>query len=184
MDDVQDDPDREDRPCRRMPDDWQPRRRNYDDSRDDYDENYGYVDAREKVLAPGLALLILGWVGAFFSVLAMGGAIAFAILVAAPEAERITLGIIGFVVGLLMLAGSIFFVLAGNRMRQCRNWGLCLAGAIVAMASIILLGLLSVLIMPFGIWALVVLLDAGVKREFERVAGTDRPRRTSSDDWD
>lgn len=177
-----DDPERDDRPRRRMPDDWQPRRRDYDDPRDDFDENYGYVGAREKVLAPGLALIILGWIGVFFSVLVIGGSIWVA--VSAPGPDPIIVAIIYGVIGLLMFASSIFFVLAGNRMRQCRNWGLCLAGAIVALSSIIFLGLCSVVVMPFGIWALVVLLNADVKREFERVAGTVRPRRPSSDDWE
>lgn len=182
MDESHDDLDRDDRPRRRMPDDWQPRRRNYDDSRDDYDENYGYVNPREKVLAPGLALVILGWIGTFFSVLAMGGAVWFGFEGPPPDAHIVA--IVYLVVGLLMLASSIVFILAGNRMRQCRNWGLALAGAIVAMSSIVLLGLCSVVIMPFGIWALVVLLNADVKREFERVAGVYRRDRPISEDWD
>ena len=163
-----------------MPDDWQPRRRGYNDTRDDYDEEFGRVGPREKVLAPGMALLILGWIGVFFSILVMGGAIVFAFM--APPPDTIIIAIVYFVMGLIMMASSILFVLGGNRMRQCRNWGLAMTASIFAICSITIISVCAVFVMPFGIWALIVLLNADVKREFERVAGNYR--RPSSDDWD
>ena len=41
-----------------------------------------------------------------------------------------------------------------------------MAAAILAIASMTMLGVCSVFILPFGIWALVVLSSADVKREF------------------
>ena len=65
--------------------------------------------------------------------------------------------------GVISLALSALVAYAGWQMRQLRNWGLSMAGAIVAMipcSGCCLLGL------PIGIWAIVVLIDNDVKRAF------------------
>ena len=72
--------------------------------------------------------------------------------------------------GLLSIAACAVVAIGGLRMRQCRSWGLSLTAAILAIASVLLFGLCSVLIVPFGVWALVVLCNSDVQREFRSLA--------------
>ena len=69
----------------------------------------------------------------------------------------ITFGCIGILIGILILY-------AGVRMRALENHGLAVAASILAMIPCI--SPCCILGLPFGIWALVVLLDANVKAAF------------------
>lgn len=62
-------------------------------------------------------------------------------------------------------------LLAGIRMRQLKNYGLCLAGSIIA----IILNGCSCVGLPVGIWAFFALLRSDVKMGFEAVANHHRP---------
>ncbi len=177
MSDESDDRYWEDRTRRRPDDDWRddrPRRRQYGDDRDDYDEQYGYSDPRQKVRGPGLALMIVGIVGVLLSfgfiALAIFMLIEFANNPARPNADDELTAFILIACGGVSAAACLVVAMGGSRMRQCRNWGLAMTAAILAVASIALFGLCSVFILPFGIWALVVLNNSEVKREFRRVA--------------
>jgi hypothetical protein len=64
-----------------------------------------------------------------------------------------------------------FVLLAGLRMRVLKNYGLCLAGSIIA----IILNGCSCVGLPVGIWAFFALLRSDVKMGFEAVAKTYRP---------
>jgi hypothetical protein len=174
-------------------DDWdRPRRRAYDDIRDDYDDQFGhaddrfaYGDPRMKVQAPGTALMAVGWLGVLFSFALAGLGTVLAVEAskrrpAVPDDDLVT-GIIIIVGSLLSAAACVVVAIGGSRMRQCRSWGLSLTAAILAIASFVLLGLCSAFVMPFGIWALVVLVQQDVKREFER-AGRAR-RQPARDEW-
>jgi hypothetical protein len=61
-------------------------------------------------------------------------------------------------------------IIGGHRMRRCRGRGFALTAAVLCIASPLLFGPCGVFGVGFGIWALVVLLNADVKREFESVA--------------
>jgi hypothetical protein len=158
---------------RRQPDDdYRPPRHRYGDERDDYDdERSSYSDPRKKVVAPGIALMIVGVLGAIGSLVAAGFFV-FVIIESANRAgggpgDAITAGIMIVGSGLSM-AACIVIAMGGAQMRRCRNYGLAMAAAIISIASIALCGLFSVVVLPFGIWALVVLSNSEVKREFRR----------------
>jgi hypothetical protein len=166
---------------RRQPDDdYRPTRHRYDDERDDYDdERFTRSDPRKKVVAPGIALMIVGILGIVGS-LAMAGIFAFMLI---EESKRgagggpdaaITAGIFIALSG-LSLGTFVVVTLGGARMRQCRSYGLAMAASIITIASIALCGLFSVLMLPFGIWALVVLSNSEVKREFRRTPPPSDP---------
>ncbi|MBO0696821.1 MAG: hypothetical protein J2P46_00365 [Zavarzinella sp.] len=162
--------------------DWPPRRDDYD-VRDDYDDEFGYADPRRKVHGPGVALMVVGWVGVLVSLgIAVVGAVLFFAAARRPPRD-LSLGAVMVVAGFASAAACVVTAVAGTRMRHCRNWGLALTAAILAICSFLLLGLCSVLTMPFGIWALVVLVQPDVKREFEQVAlGRSRPARAAWND--
>jgi hypothetical protein len=150
------------------------RRSQYDDQRDDYDDEFGYGgfgDPRAKVRAPGMAMMVIGILGIVVSI----GMLALGIIVPIAQlnqqgggaADAIPFAVIFGVFGLFSLAACIVVTLGGRRMRECRNWGLALTAAILILCSL-LLSLCNVLIMPFGIWALVVLCNGEVQREFAK----------------
>ena len=128
-----------------------------------------------KVKAPAIALLvtaclaILLYLAALVAVLTGAGAGAVqptggqgpgGTPVNLPVASS-TLVIVQVVVGIVL---GLFVVYASLQMMKLRAWGVSLAGAIVAMLPLMwpccLLGL------PFGIWAIVVLVSADVKAAF------------------
>jgi hypothetical protein len=166
---------------RRQPDDdYRPPRHRYEDERDDYDdERFSRSDPRKKVVAPGVALMIVGVLGVLGS-LAMAGLFAFMLI---EESKRgagggpdalITAGIFIALSG-FSLAAFLVVALGGARMRQCRNYGLAMTAAIITIASIALCGVFSAILVPFGIWALVVLSNSEVKREFRRTPPSSDP---------
>ena len=63
-----------------------------------------------------------------------------------------------------------FVLLAGLRMRALKNYGLCMAGSIIA----IILNGCSCVGLPVGIWAFFALLRSDVKMGFEAVANHQR----------
>jgi magnesium-transporting ATPase (P-type) len=171
---------------RRQPDDdYRPPRHRYADERDDYDdEQFRSRDVRQRVVAPGVALMIVGILGVLGSL----GMAAFFAFMMIEESKRgagggpdaaITAVIFVLLSG-FSLAACVVVTLGGARMRQCRNYGLAMTAAILAIASIALFGLCSVFIIPFGIWALVVLNNSEVKREFRR---TKQPSDPDAEDY-
>lgn len=170
---------------RRQPDeDYRPPRHRYEDERDDYDDDqFSPSDVRQRVVAPGVALMIVGILGIIGS-LAMAGVFAYILI---EESKRGAGGPDGAItavifVGMsgLSLAACVIIAIGGARMRQCRNYALAMTAAILPIASFALCGLFSALIIPFGIWALVVLSNSEVKREFKR---TRLPRDPDADDY-
>jgi hypothetical protein len=165
--------------------DHRPSSRAYHDIRD---EPFEYPDPRQKVQGPGRALMVAGWAGVAFSLFLAGlGVIITAEEATAPPRSRsediLFVGVILAGCGSVSAIACAAAAIGGSRMRQCRGWGLAATGAILASASFLVLGLCSVIIMPFGVWALLVLAEPDVKREFERA---DRERwraaRAAGDD--
>jgi hypothetical protein len=72
-----------------------------------------------------------------------------------------SIGIAGNVIGIVVGALIIY---AAVQMMSLRSWGLCLAAAILALIPCI--GPCCCLSLPFGIWAIVVLLDDRVRAAF------------------
>lgn len=189
--------DPDDRVQRRDEDDWRtarrdeidpypPRRRGrFRDDYDDYDEDHGPSAAREKVKGPGLAMIIVGSVGVLLSLVLAGFGVAMPFLMVGPGGgpqgpEAIIFPIVYGGMGLASLAGSIVVIVGGNRMRQCRSWGLALTAAILCMGAVLLYGLCGAIAMGLGIWALVVLSNTQVKEEFDRVS---RGGTRETEDW-
>ena len=70
-------------------------------------------------------------------------------------------------VGVLQLIGSMFIALGGMKMRALQSYGLAVTGSIMAIIPCCTNQCLC-LYMPFGIWALVVLMNQDVKAAFSR----------------
>jgi hypothetical protein len=139
------------------------------DDRDDYDDGPGPTDPAEKVRTPGMLLLVIGILGVVLTVAVL--VVLVVIAVTDPprrNGELIFNVIFGAVFGAISLAYFVVMAIGAARMRQCRSYGLSMTAAILAISSIALLGLCSVFILPFGIWAVVVLAQADVKRAFDR----------------
>jgi hypothetical protein len=123
-------------------------------------------DPATRISAPAIGLMVAGGVGIAWTLVWMLiiGIFGVAIL-ADPDAREALPGVgiwEGF--GVISLALSALTTYAGWQMRQLRGWGLCMAGAIVAMlpcSGCCLLGL------PLGIWAVVVLIDRDIKQAFD-----------------
>ena len=130
----------------------------------------GPPDARSRVAGPAIALLVVAGVGmALQAIGIVARLLGISLLGAGLGEERpaalailagglgIVLGVVGILVGLVVLFGAL-------KMKALESYGLAMTAAILAMIPCLspccLLGL------PAGIWALVVLLDQGVKREF------------------
>jgi hypothetical protein len=73
-------------------------------------------------------------------------------------------GSVGLITGLIGVAIGGLMIFAGLKMQRLEDWTLCLIASIVAMIPCVspccCIGL------PIGIWALVVLLDDGVRAAF------------------
>lgn len=104
-----------------------------------------------RVNVPGIGLIATG---------ALGGVAALA-----DEEAAEALGGIGVLMGLSVigLLISAFVAYAGLQMRQLRSWGVVVAGAILSMVP---RGPCCIVGLPFGIWAILVLIDEEVKRAF------------------
>jgi hypothetical protein len=143
---------------------------------DDYGEDHASSAAHVKVRAPGLALVLIGWVGVLLSLALVGFGVATPFLMVVPKGgppagpEIFIFPVVYGGMGLASLTASAFVIVGGSRMRQCRSWGLALTAAILCMASVLVFGICGAVGMGFGIWALVVLSSSEVKEEFERVA--------------
>jgi phage FluMu protein Com len=123
---------------------------------------YGYSalspeQARSRVKPPAIALLI-------FSLLILAFAALFFVLTFVAMNDRDEEAAIGLaVIGVLVAASACIPAIGGLMMLSMRAWGLCMAVAVLSTFA----GVMACLpLAPFGIWALVVLLDSNVKAAF------------------
>jgi len=130
---------------------------------------YDYPGAADQVTGPAIGLMVVSilqaLLGAFMLVLQLIGASIFAMSQAAqnqPFANLFsgTLGIIQYI--LVMLLGG-FVLFSAIKMKRLENYGLAMAGSIVAMLPVSCCCLLG---LPFGIWSLVILSKPEVKAVF------------------
>jgi len=165
----------------------------YDDDQtpqDSEDRKQWLNDAIRRVQTPGLLLQIFGGISLFITVAYV------TLLFAAPEVllrgqydfmadlqkgqpnakqqppfeefvkeQQIQSG----AMQILAIAGSIVIFLAGGKMRQLKSYGLAMTGSIMAILPICTNNCCCLSI-PFGIWALVVLLNSDVKLAFAKIA--------------
>lgn len=164
-----------------QPDDWRRSRYDddrpgrYDDERDDYDDRDGNVprsrkDPRQAVRGPGLALAVIGWLGVVTSAVTVVACVAVAAEAFGPQpADDVVTAVAVAVFGVVSVVGSLVTAIGGQRMMQCRSYGLAMTAAVLCIGSIVLFGLCGFIFIAFGIWAVVVLAQSDVKREFDRV---------------
>ncbi|MBO0696822.1 MAG: hypothetical protein J2P46_00370 [Zavarzinella sp.] len=99
-----------------------------------------------------------------------------------PQDETVnSLRIEGPIYGILLLGAGIVMFIGGMKMRDLKGYGWGVAGSILAMFPGLCCCCLPV---PFGIWALVVLLNSDVKLAFSRSAQMTQDREVPRDDWD
>jgi hypothetical protein len=128
------------------------------------------AQARGKVMPPAIALLVVGTVGLLVSLFNL----VFAVVakpVIDPNAPAFVQEMQKAQTGPLAIGGQSLFavvnvmILVGTvQMLRMRSWGLAMTATILAMVNI---GTCCCVVgLPFGIWSLVVLLDANVKASF------------------
>ena len=165
----------------RDPNEFAPRGRpdRYEDIRDDYDDDYGarrtpLGRARQKVLVPGIAVIVTGVFGILGMFLAVGAAVLDYFEGPGGEERLIVL----IVLLMLISAGFALFavvILGGTSILKLRRWGYAATAAYVV-AGLSLGGCYGILFYPFGIWALVVLYQPDVREQFRRPPDPVRSR--------
>jgi len=146
-------------------------------------EIYGYAGpnrayAAAKVNAPGIALMVIGGIGILWHLLMLGLNLLGTGLSmpgmmggeqdAAQRMAQAMGGAFGIVLGVIGIGVSALVLFGGMKMRTLSGYGLALAAAILALipgltCHCCCFGLPG---LPFGVWALVVLLDNNVKASF------------------
>jgi hypothetical protein len=147
-------------------------RRAYGDDRDDYDDEFGRVDdprsvARRRIPGPAIAMIVAGAIGLFAALIASVGVAVAHVQRGAFEDDLETLSMLGFL--LLIGAAATIFVLSvagGVSMLQLRRRRLVLAAAYIVTGTS-LFGFYGILWYPVGIWALIVLYEPEVWRQFQ-----------------
>lgn len=137
-------------------------------------------DARRRVNVPSIGLVVtgvLGLAGVAFAVFGREGMVnvymGFFGNLGLPQdqldeirTQLMTTSVLDYVTNAAGVAVAVLTIVGGLRMRALRSWGLALTGAILALmpccSSCCCVG------MPFGIWALVVLMKPEVKAAFAR----------------
>jgi hypothetical protein len=129
------------------------------------------VDPRQQLEMPAILLAVAAGIAAFTQVVLLilrvfGAGIGALTGGRAPEqVAHLMAGTIGVIIGVLVLLIQAFIIWGAMQMRQLRSYGAAMAASILGMVPCFFpcccpLGL------PFGIWALVVLLRPEVKTAF------------------
>jgi hypothetical protein len=142
----------------------------YDDIRDDYDENFGRdwtprEIARGKLRGPATAFIVLGIMGVLAAIIGLAAVVIQQYSQAIGNSERLAIMILCVVLIGLGAALFTFVLYAGINMFHLRQRRLVLVAAFL-MTGLAVGGLYAILFFPFGIWALIVLFQANVRREF------------------
>jgi hypothetical protein len=142
----------------------------FNDIRDDYDDNFGRVRtpierARRKLIGPAIALLLIGMVGVIAAL--MGVAAITLEFYPASNDEDVWLGAFFIVLTLIGGALCVPIALGGWSMLKLRRlrWALVAAYVVTGLS---LCPLYAVPLIPFGIWALVLLYDPDIRSLFDR----------------
>jgi hypothetical protein len=157
----------------------QPRRRNLRES------------VRTRVMIPGIILIVIGFVSLIFSAFTLyqitsdpegtlkpGYDMMEKFYKDQPQAlppfEEFVKQYTPFYIAMYgaMVVGSLLILVGGIQMARLRGYGLALTGSITASLGLCTGGCLCVSL-PFGIWAVIVLMNGNVKAAFREPAGTD-----------
>jgi len=160
-----------------------------DDVTDDYDEYLG--DKRElalsKVRAPAWLMIIGGIIFSLGGIATVVGGIIMSLNAPQNGDEIFGYVVIGF--GVLSIPLFTVLTVGAFRMKSLRSYFLAITSSILSIMSIFivcfcgLFGVFGLLMVPVGVWSLVVLLDAEVVREFKRVErGASNHRERDDDD--
>lgn len=139
--------------------------------------------ARAAVAGPASWLRVIGGLGVFFGLIGVASTIALAVWVfnnpqnlqrnanAANQAEMIVnLVLLGVASTFCVVFGG-FLMFGALKMGRLESRGWAMAASILPLTSVILCGICGiVMVMPFGIWALVVLARPDVQEGFAIVA--------------
>ena len=130
---------------------------------------------QERVKGPAIGLIVTGGLGALLVLLSLfsqGAMLALYRKLGIPEDQIEQMGrmqssnlVVSLLMTLLGLAGAGVVILGGLKMLKLQSWVLCVIASFVAMipcftSCCCLVGI------PIGIWSLVVLFNAEVKRAF------------------
>ena len=127
-------------------------------------------DASRQISGPATGLLVTGIIGAFFAGLTLIASIvgmSFAPFIRDEIPDRYAEfweGSVGAASSIVESVVAAFIIFAALKMRELRQWELCLAASIVAMIQCI--SPCCIIGLPIGIWALVVLLRPEIKEAF------------------
>jgi phage FluMu protein Com len=151
--------DEEDRPARRR------RRSNYDDDYDDYEDARAYRrrqrrmdDAISSVQAPAIMLIILGFLEFGASLLALILCVTMPAPHQGDREAKLVFGIGGFI-GVFWSAAML---VGAFMMKSMRSYGFALTASIMAVIPFTICNL------GIGLWSIIVLCNADVKRAFEK----------------
>ncbi len=139
--------------------------------------------ARAAVAGPASWLRVIGGLGVFFGLIGVAGTIALAVWVfnnpqnlqgnanGANQAEMIVnLVLLGVASTFCVVFGG-FLMFGALKMGRLESRGWAMAASILPLTSVVLCGICGiVMVMPFGIWALVVLARPDVQEGFAIVA--------------
>ena len=122
-------------------------------------------DPTQRVSAPAIGLLTAGVVSGIGSLLWLVMLIFFSALIFASDDSKDAMIGVGFwiPITLVRLALDGLTIYGALQMRQLTSWNMSLGGAIAASLPC---SFCCILTMPLGIWAIVVLLNDEVKRDF------------------
>ena len=130
------------------------------------------ADPATVVKLPALCLMIIGIIGMVGT--ALGLVLVFtgfgiASLGGRFSAAGMGAGALGMVIRVAFLILQGVITLAGYHMGRLRNYGLAISGSVLAIVPCV--SPCCIVGIPFGIWALVVLLKPGVKASFDLTPG-------------
>ena len=121
--------------------------------------------AKDKVTLPAIFLIIIGAVGAAGAVLCLVTGLLQAAGVVSGNDDQVSAFLAAMWFALMAVASG-FTILGGVKLLKLRGYGLAMAGAIMAMIPCV--GGCFLLGLPFGIWAMVVLMKPEVKAAFQQ----------------
>lgn len=125
----------------------------------------------QRIKGPAIGLIVTAAIGGIVQIIGIIMNLAgFGMAAASSHQDRSeaianmiggTFGVIGGVVGIIM---AVVILIGAMKMMKLQSWGFAMAVAILAMIPCF--SPCCVLGLPFGIWALIVLVDAQVKAAF------------------
>jgi hypothetical protein len=142
----------------------------FNDVRDDYDEHFAltpFERARIRLQGPAIAFLIIGVMGFLGAIVGAIAIVSSQYRGAMRSEERLAILIVCLS---LVVLGSFLFVvvfIAGFNMLRMQHRGLALVAAYIV-TGLSIAGLYAIFFFPFGIWALIVLHQPDVRKEFYR----------------